>query len=220
MLVLIFANGEMRELEWIRPYLAKAVVIIAADGGSRHLAALNVRPDLVVGDMDSLPASVGEDWQTAGTRIITHPAEKDETDLELALLYAVLHYEEPVLVFGAMGGRLDHMMGNLLLLAHPALVGREVKLVEPFQRAWLVDADTRIQGEVGDLVSLIPLNDDVEIGRTMGLKWKLEQEALRFGLARGISNVMTESQASVEVLSGLLLCIHIDRQYFLYDQKL
>ena len=219
MSVLIFANGVIEKLDWIRPYLDQATVVIAANGASRHLVALNVRPDIVIGDLDSLPEAVREEWETAGTRIVTHPAEKDETDLELVLLYAVLHYDGPILVFGAMGGRLDQMISNVLLLAHPALAGQEVLLVELFQKAWLITTETEIQGEVGDLVSLIPLNEAVEIGRTTGLKWQLEKESLQFGLARGISNVMTESRAVIEVVSGLLLCVHIDRQYFLYDDK-
>jgi thiamine pyrophosphokinase len=207
--VLVFANGVIEDGEWIRPYLVAAAAVIAADGGGHHLAALGVRPDVVIGDLDSLEAATYEAWQQSGTMVVVHTAEKDETDLELALLYAVAHYEEDILIFGALGGRLDQMLANILLLAHPALKGRRVELVEPEQRAWLVQDRTEIEGEVGDRVSLIPLGGDVYIGRTIGLKWRLEDEVLHFGPARGISNVMLGERAVVEIEGGMALCVHL-----------
>jgi thiamine pyrophosphokinase len=207
--VLVFANGVIEDGGWVRPYLAGAAVVIAADGGGNHLAALGVRPDVVVGDLDSLGAAIYEAWERAGTIVVAHPAEKDETDLELALLYAAAHYEGDIQVFGALGGRLDQLLANVLLLAHPALKGRRVELVEPGQRAWLVEERTEIVGRPGDLVSLIPLGGDVRIGRMAGLKWQLEDEVLGFGPARGISNVMVGEKAVVEVETGMVVCVHL-----------
>jgi thiamine pyrophosphokinase len=170
---------------------------------------MGVRPDVVVGDLDSLDASVYTAWEEAGTISVRHAAEKDETDLELALLYAVQHYEGDVMVMGALGGRLDQMLANILLLAHPAFVERRVELVDPGQRAWLVRERTEIEGSPGDLVSLVPLSGDVQIGQTDGLKWQLEDEILQFGPARGISNVMVGERAVVEVERGMVLCVHL-----------
>ncbi len=97
-----------------------------------------------------------------------------------------------------------------MLLTHDKLAGRRVDIREPGQRAWLVRSETVIEGTVGDMVSLVPLGGDVKIRATVGLHWPLVNEVLRVGPSRGISNIMTESEASVSVESGLLLCIHQD----------
>lgn len=209
MTVLIFANGEITDgVDWLRPYLANATAVIAADGGTRHLLALQTLPDVVIGDMDSLPEEARR-WLTANhTQFITYPVAKDETDLELALLYAVAHYGDDLLIFGTLGGRLDQMLANILLLTHPQLHGRRVQLVTAREKAWLVQGETHIQGQVGDIVSLIPLGGDVQIGATTGLQWPLQNERLAFGLARGVSNVLTAVTATITIQSGTLLCIH------------
>lgn len=207
-MILIFANGDLPSTNWIKPYLDQAAVIIAADGGMRHLQALNHRPDFLIGDLDSLPSGALAELETAGVELVSYPRAKDETDLELALLYAVEHFDGPVYVFAAAGGRLDQTVGNVLLLAHTALAGREVKLLSEHQRAWLVRDHTTITGEPGDRVSLLPIGGAVEIAHTAGLQWSLENENLTFGPARGLSNVMTAAEATVILNSGWLLCVH------------
>lgn len=208
MTVLIFANGEINEVEWIRPYLETATAVIAADGGTRHLFRLNHPPDIVMGDMDSLPDEARPWLAAAHTRLLAYPPAKDETDLELALLYAAEKYADPLLIFGALGGRLDQMLANILLLAHPGLHGRAVQLVTAHERAWLVRDHTEIHGQIGDLVSFIPLGGDAHVAATTGLQWPLQDDVLAFGLARGVSNVLTAVTATVILHTGLLLCIH------------
>jgi thiamine pyrophosphokinase len=208
MTILIFANGELNDVEWIRPYLAKATAVIAADGGTRHLFQLQRPPDVVIGDMDSLPPALKGWLEAKGTHFITHPSAKNETDLELALLYAAETYDDPLLIFAALGGRLDQMLANVLLLAHPGLHGRQIELMTTQERAWLVRDETEIQGKVGDTVSLIPLAGDVQIRATTGLQWPLHDEVLAFGLARGVSNMLTADTATITLQSGQLLCVH------------
>jgi thiamine pyrophosphokinase len=93
-------------------------------------------------------------------------------------------------------------------MSHPALVDTAVRLITPTEQAWLVRQQTEIVGQVGDLVSLIPLNGAAEVANTTGLKWPLTAETLHFGQARGISNRLTAEKATVMVQSGLLLCVH------------
>lgn len=214
MTVLVFANGDMTEVEWLRPYFTDATAVIAADGGSEHVLALGQWPDVVVGDLDSLAAETRAKLAGHGVLMVKHPAEKNETDLELALLYAAAHYaEREILVFGVLGGRLDQTLANILLLAHPALRHKRVRLVEKYQRAWLVYDQTNIEGQVGDTISLIPLGGAVHIAHTTHLKWPLENEILSFGPARGVSNVLTAAQATVTLQSGQLLCIHLRQEW-------
>lgn len=207
MSVLIFANGEMVDVAWTRPFLDQASLIIAADGGTCHLFRLGVSPDVVIGDMDSLPAETAAWLAESGADMIRYDPIKNETDLELALLYAQ-KVDEEILLFGALGGRLDQMLANILLLAHPSLIDCPITLVEKYERAWLVTGRMEFEGQVGDTVSLIPLQGDVLVKQTSGLRWPLVDNVLSFGLARGVSNVMTAVSAVIDVASGKLLCIH------------
>ncbi|MCA9999482.1 MAG: thiamine diphosphokinase [Anaerolineales bacterium] len=208
MVVFVFANGDMESYEWLKPLLGAATAVLAANGGTNHLFRLERRPDVVVGDMDSLREEVRGWLAETDVSLITHPIAKDETDLELALLYAVAHYDAPIWVVGGFGGRLDQTLANILLLAHPQLLGRPIQFVTEHERAWLVAGKTRIDGEIGDTVSLIPLGGAVQVAQTSGLRWPLQDEVLAFGPARGVSNVLTAVTATVTLHSGTLLCIH------------
>lgn len=207
MALLIFANGMLDEVDWIRPYLAQATAVWAADGGSRHLFRLNHLPDRVIGDMDSLAPAL-QAWLTENqVPFDQFPPEKDETDLELALLLAAKLPEKEIWLFGLLGGRFDQTLANIFLLSHPALAAKKVQLITQSERAWLVRQQTEIVGQAGDLVSLIPLAGDARGVSTTGLRWPLQAETLRFGQARGVSNQLTAEKATVTVKSGLLLCI-------------
>ncbi len=208
MAVFVFANGDIEDDEWMKPLLRDATAVLAANGGTNHLFRLERRPDVVVGDMDSLREEVRGWLAETDVSLITHPIAKDETDLELALLYAVAHYDAPIWVVGGFGGRLDQTLANILLLAHPQLLGRPIQFVTEHERAWLVAGKTRIDGEIGDTVSLIPLGGAVQVAQTSGLRWPLQNEVLAFGPARGVSNVLTAVTATVTLHSGTLLCIH------------
>ncbi len=208
MSVLIFANGDMETTSWAKSYLAQASAVIAADGGASHLVALGVLPQVVIGDLDSFPAERRPEYEAAGVRFIEYPEAKDETDLELALLHAAAHYDEEIIIFGGIGGRLDQTLANVLLLMHPQLRDKDIRFLTEHQQIWLVQERARIEGEAGDTVSLIPFGGDVHVLSTTGLRWELRDELLSFGPARGLSNVMEDAIAEVCVASGYLLCVH------------
>jgi len=207
--VLIFANGVLDDTAWIAPYLDRARAIIAADGGLRHLLALGRHPDVLIGDLDSLPPGVEAELAGWETEVIRYPAAKDATDLELALLLARERFpDRELLVLGGFGGRLDQTLANILLLAHPDLIGHPARFVEARESAWLVTDETRIDGRPGDTVSLIPLGGPARVVETTGLRWPLRDETLAFGPARGISNELVGEVAVVRLGGGMLLCVH------------
>lgn len=211
-LVLVFANGELHAGAWVKACLARARFAIAADGGVRHLLALGRLPDVLIGDLDSLPTDT--EVPEAG-EIIRHSPDKNETDLELALLYAVDRYPDAeVWILGGTGGRLDHTLANLLLLAHPRLIGRPIRFVDESESAWLISAleppvEALVAGAPGDVVSLLPLGGPARVRRTTGLRWPLHDEVLEFGPARGVSNELTAATATVEIVEGMVLCVHM-----------
>lgn len=211
MRALIFANGAIEDGEMVRRALTDGddALIIAADGGARVAAHYGRRVDAVIGDMDSLTADELAALRAQHATILRYPAEKDETDLELALMWAVEQGADWLRVIGATGGRLDQMLSNIYLLALPILDGRDVKLVAGAQATWLARAGRiEIDGAVGDTISLIPLNGTVHGVTTEALYYPLKDEDLYFGPARGVSNVMTTIRAAVTVRAGVLLVVH------------
>ena len=208
----IIANGVAPDPMTVRFYADQADLLLAADGGASHALALNLVPHVVIGDLDSLSADQQARLHTAGTRFIVHPPAKDETDLELALLYAIEQDADPIIVLAALGGRLDQTIANVLLLTMPALTEREVRLVDGPQTAFVVRSQATITGKPGDTVSLIPLGGEAEGITTSGLAYPLTEGRLPFGRALGVSNEMTVSQAQVKVRDGLLLCVHLSQR--------
>ncbi|MCC6802586.1 MAG: thiamine diphosphokinase [Anaerolineae bacterium] len=211
MKALIFANGAIEDGEMVQRALAQSgdALIIAADGGARIAAHYGRKVDAVIGDMDSLAPDELAALRAQNATIVAHPAEKDETDLELALMWAVEQGADWLRVIGATGGRLDQAISNIYLLALPVLDGCDVKLVAGNQATWLARAGrTEIAGAVGDTVSLIPLNGTVHGVATDALYYRLNDEDLYFGPARGVSNVMMTEQAAVTVRAGVLLVVH------------
>jgi thiamine pyrophosphokinase len=106
------------------------------------------------------------------------------------------------------GPRLDHLVGNLLLLTSPWLASARVRLVDDWHEAFLVKGDAVFQGERGDTVSLLPLTPQVHEVTTEGLLYPLSGETVLQSTTRGVSNVMTGAQARVLHGRGILLLIH------------
>lgn len=215
--ILLVANGDISDRDWLKSALLRdPMAIVGVDGGSNYILELGVIPDIVLGDLDSMSPEHQRLLEQNWVNIFQFDPEKDETDLELALLYVAENpqwSESIVEVYGAHGGRFDHEIANLMLLTHPALLGRDIRLKAPHQTSFLITGNAEINGRAGDTVSLIPLNGDAVIKQTENLKWELIDSTLKFGPARGVSNIMTASQSTVTVESGIVLCVHTERSW-------
>jgi thiamine pyrophosphokinase len=214
---LIFVNGEQINLPAVKALVRPADFRIAADGGLRFLNALGLRPHLLIGDLDSVDPEDLERLRQAGdVRIEQHPAHKDETDLELAVLAAVSEGCQAILLLGALGGRLDMTLANIFLLALPELSGIDARLEDGLEEVFLIEpgqAGRDITGRPGDRVSLLPWGGPAAGVRTSGLHYPLRGETLFPEHTRGISNVMIEQQAHVSLETGRLICIHTRKQF-------
>lgn len=192
---------------------AGARLVVAADGGAAKAPLAGLRPDVVVGDADSLDAAELAAVRAAGIPVELVPAAKDESDLELAAIAALARGATRITVLGALGGpRFDHALANAWLLAHPALAGRAVVLLDATTRIQLLDATAgpaaaELAGRAGDLVSLLPFGADAEGVSTAGLAYALHDEPLQVGPARGLSNVRSGPTARVALRAGRLLVV-------------
>lgn len=208
---LIFANGTLDDGVMVQRALdhASNALIIAADGGARAAAHYGLAVQTVIGDMDSLSADEIAALKAQRAEIIRHPEEKDETDLELALMWAVERGATWLRIIGATGARIDQTLSNLYLLALPILAACDVQIVAGRQAMWLArPGETLLRGAAGDTISLIPLNGTVRGVSTTHLYYPLRDEDLKFGPARGVSNVMTAPEAALSVREGVLLVVH------------
>jgi thiamine pyrophosphokinase len=207
----IFANGELADGEAVRDWLRPDDYLIAADGGLRHLQSLGLRPHRVIGDLDSLTPEETAALQESGVQIERHPAEKDETDLELAIRYALGQGFNQMRVVAALGGRLDQTLANLALLEMPGLEGVDIRLDDGREEILIIRDQAVVEGQPGDTVSLLAMNECTKGIVTSGLKYALNHETLCPNRTRGISNEMTGERAEIRLLTGRLLCMHTRR---------
>ena len=206
---MLFANGEVPDMEAVRRMLRPDDWLVAADGGSSHLVALGLRPHLLVGDMDSIDPQLLEAFKAAGTDVRRHPVEKAETDLELALQAVVEKGCREVCIVGGLGGRFDQMLANLSLLTRPALESCDARMDDGQTEVFIIRKRARVHGRPGDTVSLVPYFGAAHGIVTKGLKYPLTNESLYPDQTRGISNRMEAEEAVVHLASGELCCIHI-----------
>jgi thiamine pyrophosphokinase len=204
--VIIFANGELTDLEAARKLILPDDLIICADGGTRHALAFGLIPNVIIGDMDSLPG--GFEPSTFKGEFIQVSADKNETDLELALNHALSFHPHAIVIIAALGGRLDQTLGNISLITDPKLLTCDIRLNDGVEEVFLCRDQARVKGGSGDLVSLIPWGGEVTDVETENLKWPLRKETLYPYKTRGISNEMLGEEASVKIKSGLLLIVH------------
>jgi len=206
--VVLFANGDLPNPVCFKTQLTDEDIFIAVDGGLAHMVALELKPMLIIGDLDSADPGDVERFQSQGVEVRRFPMDKDETDLELAIDAAIEMEPAVIWVAGALGKRLDQTLGSVFLLSHPQLSGIDVRLVDGTREVFLIRDSARITGKPGQRISLIPLNGPVESVRTDGLKYPLRSETLIPHKTRGISNVLTDSSAAVSLGRGTLICIH------------
>jgi len=183
--------------------------VVAADSGVDHAHALGLHVDVAVGDFDSVTPEGLRAAEAAGARVERHRAEKDHTDLELALDVAAGTGAREIVVIGGHGGRLDHLFANLLVLAAPRLRDADVTAHLGPARVDVVHGrgGRTIPGAVGDLVTLLPVHGDAVGVRTAGLRYPLRGETLPAGTSRGVSNVFEAPLAEVALEVGTVVVV-------------
>ncbi len=208
MRAVVFANGDIADYGEVTRWLRDDDFRIAADGGARHMEALGLAPDVIVGDLDSIDSVLLARLQEEGAAVERHPAAKDATDLELAIARAVKDGAKEVLLIGALGGRLDQTLANLLILARQS-ESVPLAVVEGDQIARVLRGPQllTLTGQTGGYVSAVALSEEATGITYRGLEYPLENATLRLGSTRGVSNRLASSPAQISVETGVLLVI-------------
>jgi len=206
--IIIFASGEAPPPHLVTSCLRPGDYIICADGGANHARDAGIRPDLIVGDMDSITPENLSDFEGKGVAVERFPTAKDETDLEIALRRAISRAPlEELVVLGALGGRLDHLLANILLFTRADLLGLTVHFPGEVVSAWVLNAPGRVEvhGATGDTLSLIPLSPTVEGVAAHDVIWPMAGATLTQGGGRTVSNRMCAPVCAITAERGSLL---------------
>ena len=208
-MVFVISGGQVLDLALLHAKLKAhgGAEVICADGGARHLPSHGLIPDVIIGDMDSLDPEKEKYFEERGSRIIRRPKEKEETDTQLALEYALTMNPEEVWIFGALGGRIDHTLANISLLVLSAKKGVRTKLIDEWCEVFLVTGSSVIEGEAGQTVSLLPLSSRVTGITLEGFAYPLKDGTMEVGIPYGVSNRLLEGRGVISVAAGYLLVV-------------
>ena len=190
---IIIANSNQSVRTDLTSMISSKDLLIAADGGGKHCLDAGCTPQIIIGDLDSISKPELNELIALGTQVLTYPVRKNETDLELAITLAIRKGVKEMIVLSALGGRWDHTLGNIMLLAH--------------NRSLIRAGHTySINGTPGDTISFIPLSNTVVGATASGLEYKLDDKTLTFGSTFSLSNKLVKRQATIKIKKGLLIC--------------
>jgi len=200
---LLIANGPIRWTEESAILAAAAKPLLAADGGANHLGRIGLRPDAVIGDLDSISPGIRK---FIGEERMIHRPDQDRTDLDKALEYAFDKLGlENLTVFGATGGRLDHAVGNLGLLARRAL-GERLVLVADDHRVLAMKGELALDAEPGETWSFFTFDPAVRV-TLEGVKWPIADTAIDLAGKPSISNEAAADRVTVRAEGGAVVVV-------------
>ena len=198
MRAVVIGNGKINDYVYIRSLIAEDDFIICADGGVRHAKALGITPHVAIGDFDS-----GTEPDHNEVKVIKYPTDKLYTDGELAMSYARDNGYDEIMVLGMTGDRLDHTFSNIFnLTQYPGSY-----LIDDKNEVRIVTDRLVIEGKRGKTFSFLPVSGEL-CGITLkGFRWELDNADHKFGIPRGISNIITSDHAEMTIKSGIAIVV-------------
>lgn len=199
---IIIANGQIDDYKVIKSSIDNIkdddTIIVAADGGSKHLDNLGIEPDYIVGDLDSSDAYEKLKDKFKSAKFMLFDAEKDYTDMELAIETAKQSGAEEIYIYGCLGNRMDHTFGNVLLLKYmhdnniKGYIIDELNCIE-----YLSNEEKVIKTGGYKYFSFVPIEGDVKSITLIDMKYPLNEKYVDFGSTLGISNEILGDSAKV-----------------------
>jgi len=203
----IFCGGVIEDYDSIKKYVQGAQLILCVDSGARHCRKLQIVPDYLIGDFDSISEEDYSALAGAGASVMRFPSEKDMTDSELAVQVACERGSRRITLLGAIGSRIDHVLSNLFLLKKLTDLNIEGVIANEKNEIRLIKDHIELKNEKDMFVSLLPVAGNAAGVTTRGLYYPLENATLEVGSSWGVSNRVIDDSASVSVREGYLLVI-------------
>jgi len=204
---IVICNGSITDYEYYKDYFDDAQLVVCADGGAVHAKKMGVKPDILVGDFDSIQDDVLKWFENTEAEILHYPVEKDMTDSEIAINIAVERGCTYIRILGGFGTRLDHSLANVYLLKKLLDKGIKASIINESNEITLIKDEIKLQKREGYNVSLIPITEKVKGVTTKGLYYPLHEATIEMGSTWGVSNEFVDETAEVTIKSGMLLVI-------------
>jgi len=206
MKTLIICNGRLKKYKKMRTILSSFDRIIAVDGGVRHARKMGIKPDLVIGDFDSVSGNDRLYITKHKINMIKFPSVKDKTDSELAVDYCIENGFRDVTIVGYSGSRLDHSLANLTMFSGKASQ-LNISLLDHRNTAFFIRGDFSYNSTEKLFVSIIPMTEKIIVEQTKGLHFPVVQRIVPFGSTLCVSNYPSENAFSVKISSGTALIV-------------
>lgn len=208
--VLVALNGEIKNHKHIRSVVDKYNIgfIVCADGGVNHIDEMGLIPDMLIGDMDSAKKDIVEKFEKSGVKLLKYPPAKDEIDGQLAVDKAIELNPTGIIIIGAMGKRIDQTMASFHLLKRVNDKAINGLIIDEETIVRVISNKTFVNGEIGDIVSIIPFGGTVKGITLSGFQYPLKGATMDYGYPYGISNVVISKDSFIDMSDGELLFIH------------
>lgn len=206
MRVIIFAGNIENDVEYMNHIIKPNDYIIACDGGLDTVAKLELKPDLIIGDFDSVEYKLLDIFNDIEK--LEYNPEKDFTDLELTFEHCKKLEASEIVVFGTIGGRIDHTLANIGLLERYSVDGQDIKYFDSRNELFVTSKSIAVK-KSKKYFSVLPLTNDTVIS-IKGTKYKLDKTKLEMNKTLTISNEIDDNFAILEIYSGRLLVIQAE----------
>lgn len=210
MRICIILNGEIKDYKYIKNIIYKNNYdyIICSDGGANHTYKMNIVPDYIIGDLDSIEENVIKYYKSKNVKFNKFPSKKDETDTELSIWLANKLNAKKIDLIGALGGRIDHTIANMNLLYYIRNKNIIPKIISEKEEVYIaIEEEIIIDGNKGDTISIIPIKGDAKGITLKNLEYPLENGIMEFSRPLGISNIMTNISCNIKVNEGSIIII-------------
>lgn len=204
----IIGSGMVDNYTAFTEEVKKCDIVICADGGITHLINTNIPPDVFIGDFDSSNAiEIKNHSIVSATKFIEHNPVKDDTDMQLCIDYAIENGCNEIVMFAALGGRIDHELSNIFHLKYMLDRGVVGKIFSYSNRIMIANNYIKVDKEDGFKISVVPVTEKVTGVTLKGLRYSLRDAEIVQGTSLGISNEFTGDCAEIYVENGTLLII-------------
>lgn len=212
--VCIILNGQIQNYQKIKQKILNKNYdyIICCDGGANHAFNMNITPDYIVGDLDSINSEALEFFENQKVEFKKFKVKKDETDSELAILFSKSLNAKKIDIYGSLGGRVDHQMANINLLYYAKSLNVNPKIISENEIIGIIkNEEIFFKNQKGKTFSIIPIKDDAKKVSLSGFEYNLDNFDIKFSSPIGISNVLVKDICSVKVENGSLLYFLVDK---------
>ncbi|MCC7572230.1 MAG: thiamine diphosphokinase [Candidatus Methanofastidiosum sp.] len=182
-------------------------LIVAADGGYKTAKKMNLNIDVLLGDFDSITPEEIKEAESKGIKTVSFPTDKDKTDGELAVDYAISEGSKELVILGSFKEELDHALGNLFLLFKIDKVGIKSKLLTQEYEIEIITNEKEYLLETGHELSLIPVSEIVQDLSIEGCKYNLKNVNVGMGQTLTLRNIIIDKKAKVYFKKGKVLSI-------------